>query len=100
MATPLLQLLRTERAPGTLDYFGGTRTDELQAASDLMDRSFEPLGASRSEFDEIIQSAGPYDLIINLESTPFSKTLAYLMSGEKTLVGGPCAGDGGRGEQP
>lgn len=100
MATPLLQLLRAERSPSRIDYFGGTRTGELQASSDLFDRSYELLGSSPKQIRAILDDAGPYDLLVNLESTAFSKSIAALLAQEDSLVAGPCVGPGGRGDLP
>lgn len=100
MATPLLQLLRRERTPSRLDYFGGSRTRELQAASDLFDTSFLLHGSTTAEYRAILEHHGRYDLIVNLESTPFSKTTAGALADARTFVAGPSTGPGGRGELP
>lgn len=101
MATPLLRLLRAEHSPRALDYFGGTRTWELQVASELTDNSYQLHGATRSEIVQLLAArGGSYDLIVNLESTPFSKTIASLLSDSTTFVAGPSAGAGGRGDLP
>ena len=100
MATPLLQLLDAERKPGWIDYFGGTRTQELQGASDLFDRAFSLLGSNREDLIAVLAERPHYDLLINLESTPFTKTVASLFAGPETLVAGPCMAPGGRGELP
>jgi heptosyltransferase III len=100
MATPLLRLLRGERAPSELLYFGGKRTWELQAASDLAHWSFPLLGSRPDEALEMARQAGNLDFVLNLESSPFAKTFAYMLCSSQTLVAGPCAGPGGRGELP
>ena len=100
MATPLLQLLDSERKPGWLDYFGGTRTQELQGASDLFDRAFSLHGSKREDLLSVLEERPHYDLLINLESTPFTKTVASLLAGPESLVAGPCAAEGGRGDLP
>jgi ADP-heptose:LPS heptosyltransferase len=100
MATPLLQLLRTERAPERLEFFGGTRTRELQDASDLFDESVCLHGANAGDVRALLTRSGSYDLLINLESTPFSKTMIGMLAGDRAFVAGPCIGPGGRGELP
>lgn len=100
MATPLLQLLRAERKPERLTFFGGARTWELQAASDLCDQTFVLQGATVAEVRQMLEMSGQFDLMVNLESTPFSKAMAGLLAGEEGLVAGPCIGAGGRGELP
>jgi ADP-heptose:LPS heptosyltransferase len=100
MATPLLQLLRAERAPGRLVFFGGTRTRELQEASDLFDESVCLHGASAADVRAMLARSGEFDLLINLESTPYSKTIVGLLAGDRAFVAGPCIGPGGRGELP
>lgn len=100
MATPLLQLLRSERGAARLDFFGGTRTRELQEHSDLFDESVLLHGASTASVRELLDRQGAYDLLVNLESTPYSKTVVGLLAGPDTLIAGPCIGPGGRGELP
>lgn len=100
MATPLLQLLRAERNPEELTFFGGTRTWELQTASDLFDRTFVLQGATVFQVRQMLEESGRFDLLVNLESTPLAKTMVGLLAGEKGLVAGPCIGPGGRGELP
>jgi len=100
MATPLLQLLRAERAPGRVVFFGGTRTRDLQDASDLFDESVCLHGATAADIRALLARTGEFDLLINLESTPYSKTVVGLLAGDRALVAGPCIGPGGRGELP
>lgn len=99
MATPVLQLLRAERTPSHLDYFGGTRTAELQRGSDLADGSYCLHGASREEVAAMLADRSlRYDLVVNMESTAFSKAFAGLLAGDDGLVAGPSIAPGGRGE--
>lgn len=98
MATPVLQLLRTELGPASIHYYGGMRTRELQEASDLFETHSLLHGAGPDEVREILRDSGSFDLLVNLESTPFSKTMAGLLAGESGRVCGPCIGPGGRGE--
>jgi ADP-heptose:LPS heptosyltransferase len=101
MATPLLQLLREQRQPGFLAYFGGSRTAELQAESDLIDEAFELHGCSPEEFLSLVRAhGGAFDLVINLENTALSKVFAGMIASAETLVAGPCMNEGGRGDLP
>ena len=93
VATPLLQMVRRQFAPTTLHYFGGKRTFELQAASDLFDGHFALHG---SELDEIVsQVTQPYDLILNVESGAHAATFVGLIAGG-AAVAGPVMVDGER----
>lgn len=100
MATPLLQMLRWELDPCRIHYFGGGRTRELQEASDLFEAHSLLQGSSAPQVRAILDLAGTFDLLVNLESTPFSKTIAGLLAGDSGQVCGPCMGKGGRGELP
>jgi ADP-heptose:LPS heptosyltransferase len=100
MATPILQMMRAEWQPSEIHYFGGSRTRELQDASDLFDRSVCLLGMSADEVRILLDERQSYDLVVNLESSAFAKTMAGLVAGDKTFVAGPCIGSGGRGELP
>jgi ADP-heptose:LPS heptosyltransferase len=101
MATPLLQLLRLERNPSEIHFFGGTRTRELQEASDLMNGSHLLHGIESEGFLSLVERhRDRFDLIVNLESTPYSKTFVGLIATDNALVCGPCMGGGGRGELP
>ncbi len=95
--TPLLQMLRSAHHPAVLDYFGGSRIHELASASDLADGAFPLHGASPEESVRWL-SAGPYDLVVNVEQTAWSKSYAALLAGSSGAVCGPCVGPGGRGE--
>lgn len=100
VTTPLLQMLRAAHRPSSLDYFGGKRTEELQEASDLIDRSFVLLGMPLAEALQTAASAGPYDLVVNVENSPFAMVVAALLAGANGSVVGPCAASGGRGTLP
>jgi heptosyltransferase III len=82
VATPLLRGLR-ERYPGCIvDYFGGDRTAELEAACPYIDSRFSLLGKGlplRRAAEYIAgreASHGPYDLVINLDFHPVNAALA------------------------
>jgi heptosyltransferase-3 len=99
-ATPLLQMLRYKWEPCTIHYFGGTRTHELQAESDLFE-SFTDLHGSpfRESAAEIMRSPA-FDLVINMEQQPIARGCAALLAGEETYVVGPCFNSNGRGDLP
>ncbi len=100
VATPIAQMLRARWAPSALHYFGGSRTAELEQASDLYDASLALLGTAPLEVFRWVQQHGPYDLVVNLESSGRAKWFTALASGESGLVCGPCEGPGGRGDLP
>jgi len=98
MGTPLLQMLRLERKPSELHMFCGTRTSELQKASDLADEFVNLHGLDPRAFLELMaERRGQYDLVVNVESTGLSKTAAWIL-GENGAVAGPCLGRAGRGD--
>lgn len=103
VATPLLQLLRDELKPSSIDYYGGKRTKEFEDASDLFEWSFPlhgtPLHEAASAGLARIATAGGYDLIINNESTAFAKAMTGILAGPATYVVGPCL-SAGRGDLP
>lgn len=95
VSTPLLQLLRS-RGPSSITYFGGTRTAELESASDLFDAHYPLHGTSlRQAWTDA--SADEFDLVINLEGTAHAKAFAALIGGN-CWVCGPCLGPAGRGD--
>lgn len=98
VATPLLAMLRRARSPRVLDYFGGERVQELAERSDLVDRSVPVLGMEPREFAASLGE--PYDLVVNLEHSPWAMAVAALLAGREGWVCGPCVGEGGRGRLP
>lgn len=98
VATPLLQLIRETR-PESLHYFGGTRTRELQDASDLPDLAYSLHGTSLRRAYEAVRAHPPYDVVVNLEQGAHAKAFAALIGEEARLVG-PCLGPEGRGDLP
>ena len=98
VATPLLQMLRRTYPTGTIHFFGGSRTRELQQPSDLFDDQFELHGPSFWETASLLAArAGTYDLTINFERTALAK-VATATFGAEGFVCGPCVGPGGRGD--
>jgi heptosyltransferase-3 len=100
IATPLLQMLRAAHSPRSLDFFGGTRTAELQGASDLIDTAYVLHGPSLSDAVELATTAAPYDLVVNIEAGPLAQVAAGILAGNSGFVVGPCVGPGGRGTLP
>ncbi len=94
MATPLMQMLRAKYAPAALDYFGGTRVEELAEASDLVDEAYSLHGSSPRAFAQSLPE--PYDLVVNLERTAWSKCSAAMLAGKAGYVCGPCLDAEGR----
>lgn len=93
VATPLLQMVRRELRPGVLHYFGGKRTVELQAASNLFDEHFLLHG---SELSAMVASVTePYDLILNVENGAHAATFVGRIAGD-ALVAGPAIVGGER----
>jgi ADP-heptose:LPS heptosyltransferase len=98
MATPLLQMLRSELDPSELHLYCGSRVAEFERESDLADRFFDLHGLEPEGFLQLMADRrGQYDLVVNVEATGLSKTAAWLLS-EDGYVCGPCLGDGGRGD--
>lgn len=91
--TPLLRGLRQKYPGGTIDYFSGERTKELEEALPLIDSRFsiygrEGLCPRLSVYIRRRQAAaGPYDLAINCESHKVSSLVTTLL-GAKYIVGG------------
>jgi hypothetical protein len=92
--------VRSELRPCRLVHYAGTRTAELQAAGTVADEAVSLHGATTDEFRAMLQRAGEFDLIINVEATSFSKAFAGLLAGEATLVAGACIARGGWGDLP
>jgi ADP-heptose:LPS heptosyltransferase len=96
-ATPLLQMLRSHFQPEALHYFGGYRTRELQAESDLFDWYYNFHGTNPAQLLADLQGIEEYDLVVNNESTPYSMFLAPALAGNRGFIVGPSLGEGGRG---
>ncbi len=99
VATPLLQMLRVNLQPATLDFFSGGRTRELQEASSLIDRSYALWGERPCVVVETTRGLR-YDLIVNVEASTASKYCAGILAGECGAVCGPCVAEDGRGDMP
>lgn len=91
VATPLMRGLR-ERYPSIiLDYLGGEGVRELEEASRLVDARYSLFGREDGPellpafFEERFRAAGPYDLVVNLESDPLAAD-ASALSGARYAV--------------
>lgn len=104
IATPLAQALRRLYAGCTLDYYGGTRTAELELAAverrNLYSWRCEALGLSPAQVFEAarrrMNQIGPYHLVLNLEASELHRVLAAIL-GQQGFVCGPCLAPDGRG---
>ncbi|MEJ5170733.1 MAG: glycosyltransferase family 9 protein, partial [Fimbriimonadales bacterium] len=92
--------IRREWAPSELWYFGGTRTKELQDESPLIDRAVEHVGVPPREVAHQAVNCGPFDIVVNMENSPWAKSLAAVLSGPETVVHGPVLDEEGRGDLP
>jgi len=104
IATPLARAMKRLHPECTLDYYGGTRTAELEAASvgsgRLYDWRCDALGASPAAVLDAarqrMERNGAYHLVLNLEASEFHRVLAAVL-GEEGFVCGPCLTPDGRG---
>ena len=99
-ATPLLQMLRFKWEPCFIAYFGGTRTQELQEASDLFDQSQSLHGRAFRESCHYGLSHPAFDLVVNCEQQPVARAFASLLCEDESFVVGPSLNSDGRGELP
>ena len=102
VSTPLLQMLRQKWRPSTLHYYSGTRTEELWMEDSKIDWGF-PLYGSEPHFSVLnafAETSEPYDLVINLENTAWSKAFASTIAAMNTYICGPCVGGDSRGDLP
>jgi len=104
IATPLAQVIRRAHPDGILDFYGGTRTEELESAAVESLRLYDwrcgivgrPLRISIEEALLRKSQIGGYDLVVNLEHSHAHMALAALL-GEGGFVCGPCLSPDGRG---
>jgi heptosyltransferase III len=81
VATPLLRGLRAKHPGCTLDYFGGERTRQLEAASPLVDSRYSVFGPGTlvdlpAYLKERRSLAGDYDLVVNCDDHPVTAMVA------------------------
>lgn len=94
--TPLFQAIVREWAPSRLDYYGGRRTEELWSQETLLTRGFPLFGTPPRQAAE--EMGGPYDLVVNVEDSPWARAYTAMLCDEDTFVVGPCLDREGRGE--
>lgn len=99
-ATPLLQMLRAKWPQSEITYFGGTRTAELECASDLFDHRWPLHGTQPRETAAHVLAQQPFDLVVNNEQSSLARAAAALISGDSGFVVGPCLSADGRGDLP
>lgn len=103
VSTPLLAMLRKRWRPSVLHYFSGTRTEELWIEDAKIDWGFPLFGSEPhlSVLSTFVEAGSePYDLVINLENTPWAKSFTAVIAGMPTYVCGPCTGADGRSDLP
>jgi ADP-heptose:LPS heptosyltransferase len=104
VATPLLRGLKEKYPGAVLDYFGGERTAELEAACPSIDARYSLFGqpgALRGLAGFLAEreaAAGPYDLAINLDFNPLTAVATHLIA--PVYVVGRCLRADGRAELP
>lgn len=99
VATPLLQMLRRELNPTMLDYYGGHRVSEFAENVDFIDLAYPFHGSPPREFARhAVQRE--YDLVVNVENSPWAKSATAMLSGEETCVVGPSLDATGRRDLP
>lgn len=102
--TPLLRGLKETYPECVLDYFSGDRTRELEDRHPYIDERFSVFGPSDAIdrlpafIAERIQTAGPYDLVINCDFHPTMAFAARLM--KPRYVVGRCFSEDLREEVP
>ncbi len=104
VATPLLRGLKEIYPGATLDYFGGERTAELEAACPYVDARFSVYGVPGAlrELPSFVAEreriAGPYDLAINLDFNVTNALVGAILN--PTYVVGRCFQPDARKELP
>ena len=104
VATPLLRGLKEKYQGCVLDYFGGDRTAELEAACPYIDSRFsiygpgDPLRRVAEYVAEREATHGPYDLAINLDFHPVNATVVAML--RPRYVVGRCYTPDARQELP
>jgi ADP-heptose:LPS heptosyltransferase len=104
VVTPLLRGL-SEKYPGcVVDYLGGERTRELEAASPLINSRYSLFGGPGAlaglpgYVAERVAAAGPYDLAINCEAHPAARLASHFLAPH--FVVGPAYAEDLRGDLP
>lgn len=100
VVTPLIRMLRDTHNPSVLDYYGGTRTEELWRHDPAIDHGFGLHGSDPRYAASLALDHAPYDLIVNVEWGAWARTFSALLAGPESLVCGPCMGPEGRADLP
>jgi len=98
VTTPLIQMLRAKFPEATLDYFGGTRTEELRKREPMIDGGFPIHGSPPYAAAHAV--AQGYHLVVNVESSEWARAFAAVASGPDGMIVGPAISADGRGEMP
>jgi ADP-heptose:LPS heptosyltransferase len=106
VSLPLMRSIVESYPSCQLDYFGGPRTAELEAACSLISQRFDLFGdvfnlPDLLNFrDRRRRESGPYDLVINLDSSALAAIATACL--DPRYVVGRCVDADGRGdvEQP
>jgi hypothetical protein len=83
-------MLRDQFKPASIDYYGGIRTWEFQASSELFEWSYPFHGAPPSDLAGIASSRRGYDLVVNVEKETPAKIFAGALCTEDSFICGPC----------
>ncbi len=103
ICTPLAQALKAQHPGARVDFYGGERTAELEAASvgSLFEWRTSVHGRRFPEAvaDAMLRSSeiGGYDLVFNIEAGIANKALASIL-GTRSLICGPCLSPDSRGD--
>ncbi|MGV3614998.1 MAG: glycosyltransferase family 9 protein [Fimbriimonas sp.] len=103
VSTPLLSMLRARYPQAVLHLYSGTRTQEFWSRDRRLADGHALFGSSPRETVAAIERLGGaqgYDLVVNMEWTPWAKAATALASGPETWVVGPALGNEGRGDLP
>ncbi|HET6645264.1 MAG TPA: glycosyltransferase family 9 protein [Fimbriimonadales bacterium] len=96
IANLVAQALKSRYPDCGLDYYGGSRTLELEESCDLFTWRFSAYGAPFSETLAAASERPKYVLVVNIESGYPSKALASALAAD--YVCGPCLAPNARGD--
>lgn len=101
VCTPMLQMLHDQMRPAEVHYFGGNRTAELEAQSDLIThRGGMVFGQPPRQAALTAIECGRFDLVINVEWSYWAKAFTAVVASEDSFVCGPSLGRDGRADLP
>lgn len=96
--TPLIQMLRARYPDAQLDYYGGIRTAELWILEESLTWGFPLHGSRPYKAIEAARTRGPYDWVINVESSTWAKCFAAAISDDRSCITGPVLDHDGRAD--